>query len=907
VFYRCIALLAGLFTVCVGAHASPSDLRLIVARTAAESGVVDKIVDEFQKKHRYYKVTLTATGGLNALNMARAGQADALITHYPQGEELFIAEGLGVSRNTLMYNDCVLLGPADDPLNLQGERNLMKVFRTLAEHEVDFIVPHVNSGTHQKLSNLWELLDIVPDWVGYESSGASAAGTLQTAAVMGAYTFVDFGTYLSNRDSIGESLIPLYRDHSALRNNYSYIVVNPEKFPESNQTAAAAFREFVLSEEAQSIIETYGEDEYNTNMFTPGAHLDLGLRAERTIKQLQQKQRSFVIAAVLATILGVTLLISLLLFKRTRVLQRATILNQRRFSMAVAGTNDGIWDWDISNNEGYFSPRMQSILGIQIDGEAVTNPLSAILNCVHQDFRDALEYSLNHYLQGDGRDFFGLEVRTRGPTDDDKPGWVMLRGRAIRDEAGQATRMSGSLTDISGAKLQQAAIEHQALHDALTQLPNRLLLLDRLEQIIGNSKRRGQDFALLVMDLDRFKEINDTVGHQIGDELLQQVAHRMLNVARETETVARLGGDEFALLLPSTGSNRAKHVAEKIRLALRRAFDVGHHSFVVGASVGIAMYPEHGETAESLLRRADVAMYHAKHENAGIVVYNVEDDPHSVRRLQLEKDLREAIENDRITLYYQPKIDLRTKTVNGAEALLRWIHPEEGVISPEPIIELSEQTGLIKHLTTSIVNTALRQAALWASRGIVFPIGVNLSVWNVQDPDLPWSIEEQLGKWQVLPEQLEFEITESAMMADTMRAHLVLKRFNELGIKIAVDDFGVGFSSLAYLKRLPVQVLKIDKSFIQNICSDENDQSIVRSTIEMAHNLGLNVVAEGVETNETLNLLCELGCDVAQGYLFSKPLPPEMFVKWIDASPWGQQPRLERPHLSVISAPAKLH
>jgi len=300
-------------------------------------------------------------------------------------------------------------------------------------------------------------------------------------------------------------------------------------------------------------------------------------------------------------------------------------------------------------------------------------------------------------------------------------------------------------------------------------------------------------------------------------------------------------------------------------------------------------------------------MYHAKHENAGIVVYNVEDDPHSVRRLQLEKDLREAIENDRITLYYQPKIDLRTKTVNGAEALLRWIHPEEGVISPEPIIELSEQTGLIKHLTTSIVNTALRQAALWASRGIVFPIGVNLSVWNVQDPDLPWSIEEQLGKWQVLPEQLEFEITESAMMADTMRAHLVLKRFNELGIKIAVDDFGVGFSSLAYLKRLPVQVLKIDKSFIQNICSDENDQSIVRSTIEMAHNLGLNVVAEGVETNETLNLLCELGCDVAQGYLFSKPLPPEMFVKWIDASPWGQQPRLERPHLSVISAPAKLH
>ena len=201
----------------------------------------------------------------------------------------------------------------------------------------------------------------------------------------------------------------------------------------------------------------------------------------------------------------------------------------------------------------------------------------------------------------------------------------------------------------------------------------------------------------------------------------------------------------------------------------------------------------------------------------------------------------------------------------------------------------------------------MRQVAFWGSEGIVFPVGVNLSVWNVQDPDLPWLVEDQITKWGIQPEQLEFEITESAMMADTIKAHTVLKRFNELGIKIAVDDFGVGFSSLAYLKRLPVQVLKIDKSFIQNICSDESDQSIVRSTIEMAHNLGLKVVAEGVETNETLNLLCELGCDIAQGFLFSRPLPPELFVKWVEESPWGQRPVVDRPRLSIVAASARLH
>ncbi|MDA9981610.1 EAL domain-containing protein [Gammaproteobacteria bacterium] len=906
-FQRWGALIAGVFIVCSGAYASPSELRLIVARTAAETGVMNKIIDEFQKDYPEFSVKLTAAGGLDALNRARSGEADALITHYPQGEELFIADGIGVSRNTVMYNDCVLFGPPDDPLHLQGERDLIKVLQTLAENEVDFLVPHENSGTYQKLATLWKLADIVPDWVGYESSGASAAATLKTAATMGSYTFVDFGTFLAHRESVGESLVPLYRDHVALRNSYSYITINSETLPKTNQKAAAAFRKFLLSDGTQSMIEGFGREKYQTNIFTPGAHMDPSLRAEKAIIQLKQKQRSLQIAGGLAIILAVSLFISLFLFKRTRVLQRATFASQSRFSMAVAGSNDGIWDWDILKNEGYFSPRLNRILGITKNDDVVTDPFKVILERIHPDFRDTLVCSVQDYLRGDGRTFFGLELRTCACVDDNNQHWVMLRGKAIRDEKHQPIRMSGSITDITDAKLQQSAIEHQALHDALTQLPNRLLLLDRLEQTICNARRNGHEFALLIMDLDRFKEINDTVGHQIGDEILEQVAHRMQRVARETDTVARLGGDEFAILLPMAEVDRAKHFAEKTRLALRRAFDVRHHSFVVGASVGIAMYPNHGETAESLLRRADVAMYHAKRSNAGIIVYNVEDDPHSVRRLQLEKELREAIENDQITLYYQPKIDLRTKTVCGVEALLRWIHPEDGAISPEQIIELGEQTGLIKHLTGCVINTAMRQAAMWSSQGMIFPIAMNLSVWNVQDPDLPWLVEDQMRKWKILPDQLEFEITESAMMSDTIRAHIVLKRFNELGIKIAIDDFGVGFSSLSYLKRLPVQVLKIDKSFIQNICSDENDQSIVRSTIEMAHNLGLNVVAEGVETNESLSLLCELGCDVAQGYLFSQPLPPELFIKWLETSPWGQRPLVDRPNLSVVYGNARLH
>lgn len=908
-FHRCFALVISVFMLSAATQAvhSSNNLRLLVARTAAESGIFEEIIDEFEKQYPTYNVILTSVGGLEALKMARAGQGDAVITHYPQGENLFIADGIGVSRNTVMYNHCALLGPPDDPLHLQGEQDLVKVFRALAEHEVDFLVPHHNSGTYQKLSSLWKLADVQPDWVGYESSEASAAATLEMAASIGSYTFVDSGTYLSHRESVGEALIPLYRDHVALRNTYSYITVNSKKVPGANQEVAEAFRNFLLSDEIQSFIETFGETIYKTNIFNPGAHLDPNLRVERAMEQLRQKQRSLLIAGSLAAFLAITLFISMFLFKRTRVLQHETIVSQNRFSLAVAGSNDGIWDWDILKNEGYFSPRMRSILGTKTDGEVITDPLNKLLDCTSPDFRDILEYSLLDYLRGDGRTFFALELRTLVHSRKKKPSWVMLRGRVIRDESGKATRMSGSLTDITETKIQQSAIEHQALHDALTQLPNRLLLQDRLEQTITSSRRSGQEFALLIMDLDRFKEINDTVGHQIGDEILEQVAKRMLKVARETDTVARLGGDEFAILLPATPTDRARHMAEKIRLVLRRTFDVGHHSFVVGASVGVAMYPEHGETAESLLRRADVAMYHAKRSNAGIIIYNSEDDPHSVQRLQLEKELREAIENDQITLYYQPKIDLRTKTVIGAEALLRWIHPKEGAISPDPIIELGEQTGLIKHLTARVINTALRQSSLWASQGMVIPVGVNLSVWNVQDPDLPWLVEDQIAKWGILPEQLEFEITESAMMVDTLRAHEVLKRFNELGIKVAVDDFGVGFSSLAYLKRLPVQVLKIDKSFIQNICSDENDQSIVRSTIEMAHNLGLNVVAEGVETNETLAILCELGCDVAQGFLFSKPLPPEMFAKWIENSPWGQQPMVDRPQLSIVTATSNLH
>ena len=427
----------------------------------------------------------------------------------------------------------------------------------------------------------------------------------------------------------------------------------------------------------------------------------------------------------------------------------------------------------------------------------------------------------------------------------------------------------------------QMALEHVAMHDALTSLPNRTLLMDRLNQSIKNAQRRKRSLALLMLDLDRFKEINDTLEHQTGDALLQQVGARLRNVLRDSDTVARLGGDEFAVLLPNVSDTNAMRIAAAIHERLEKVYEVYEHSLYVGVSIGLAVFPQHGETSESLLQHADVAMYTAKRGNRGIMLYDVERDEHSVSHLSVLSDLRSAAENDEFILQYQPKLTMRDSVIEGAEALLRWKHPKHGLIMPDDFINVAEQTGLIKRLSNWVLDTAIRDCQHLHQNGHKINMSVNLSVWDIQDPNIGLNITQKLEKWGLPAHYLTLEITERVMMAEPERARQALSELDNMGVKVVIDDFGTGFSSLLYLKQLPVSMLKVDKSFVIDMMKNESDAAIVHSIIELAHNLGLQTVAEGVENDQTWSWLRTWDCDYAQGYYISHPLSLADFEQYL--------------------------
>jgi diguanylate cyclase (GGDEF)-like protein len=389
------------------------------------------------------------------------------------------------------------------------------------------------------------------------------------------------------------------------------------------------------------------------------------------------------------------------------------------------------------------------------------------------------------------------------------------------------------------------------------------------------------------MDLDRFKDVNDALGHHHGDLLLKQVGPRVLSMLRESDTIARLGGDEFAVLLPATDISGATVAAQKILEALERPFVVEGFFLEIGASIGIAAFPEHGEDTDMLMRRADVAMYQAKQSGSGYAVYISEHDRHSPRRLALMGELRHAVERREMVLYYQPKIDLKTGKTVGVEALVRWQHPQHGLIPPDQFITLAEHTGVIKTLTLWVLSDAIRQILEWHQAGMEISVAVNLSPRNLQDLQLPDQIAELLQTQGVRPDWLELEITEGAIMADPGRAMEILTRLRTMGIRISIDDFGAGYSSLSYLRRLPVSAIKVDKSFVIGMTASEDDAVIVRSTVDLAHNLGLKVVAEGVESREVLDRLVAMGCDAAQGNYINRPVPAADLPRWLSDSPWG--------------------
>lgn len=431
-------------------------------------------------------------------------------------------------------------------------------------------------------------------------------------------------------------------------------------------------------------------------------------------------------------------------------------------------------------------------------------------------------------------------------------------------------------------------LTHQALHDALTDIPNRTLLYERLQQAIVVAKRERKTVALMMMDLDHFKEINDTMGHHTGDLVLQAVATRLRNVLRQSDTVARLGGDEFAMVLPGAGDkNSAILAAKKILNAVQIPISMEGRNLDIGASLGIVLYPDEGDEASLLLQRADVAMYAAKRGKTGYAYYNTDADRYSVDRLALKSELRHAIQNNELVLYYQPKIDFSSNCISGLEALVRWQHPRHGLMFPDDFIPLAERTNLIKPLTEWVLQEALRQSCVWHADDMPLTVAVNISAINLQDPDFIKSVADALHKTGASAEWLELEITETAIMKEPAVAIAAIAELNRMGVQLAIDDFGTGYSSMAYLKKLLVAKIKIDKSFVMDMHSNNNDAVIVRTLIGLGHSLGLSVVAEGVESTEIWNDLKTLGCDSAQGYSMSRPIPPDKLDEWLRQSHWG--------------------
>jgi diguanylate cyclase (GGDEF)-like protein len=436
------------------------------------------------------------------------------------------------------------------------------------------------------------------------------------------------------------------------------------------------------------------------------------------------------------------------------------------------------------------------------------------------------------------------------------------------------------------------AIErHNALHDRLTGLPNRALLMDRMEQAIRSAGGGELPMALLLMDLNRFKDINDTLGHAFGDKLLIELAPRLNSCIRHTDTVARLGGDEFAFVIEGCDLAAARELTSAILDQVEQPFHLDGHQLSVGACIGIAVYPEHGGDARTLLKHADVAMYDAKRNAERCAAYDAGLDSHSVNRLRLVGDLKQALSGKQLVLCYQPKLNLAAQRVTCVEALVRWNHPELGLILPDDFIPAAEHTGLMRPLTLWVLGEALDQLKRWDTQGLMLNVAINLSVRNLCDPSFPAELAAIVAASGLTPTRLTLEVTETSMMINPTLAGEILADLGDMGFRISIDDFGVGYSSLAYIKQLPARELKIDKSFVINMKHDEGDAVIVHSTIGLAHNMGYVVVAEGVEDSETLDLLQILECDFAQGYHIGRPQTGPALAQWLFARERGDGSR----------------
>jgi diguanylate cyclase (GGDEF)-like protein/PAS domain S-box-containing protein len=553
-----------------------------------------------------------------------------------------------------------------------------------------------------------------------------------------------------------------------------------------------------------------------------------------------------------------------------------------RFEATFAGALTGMMLLDLDGRIIDSNRALQELLG-QSPGELAGRRAS---DFVHPDDRREARAAYQRMI-ADG--VSSLRMQHRFVSRDGDVLWVDASASMVRDSDGHKSFAIGMIQDITQRKETEAALlaqaelnEHQALHDALTGLANRTLFRSRIDQAVKAERSTGLRAAVLVIDLDGFKEVNDSLGHAAGDELLMELGRRLCASVRVSDTVARLGGDEFGVLLPyASVSHDVTGAVERMHAAIEEPIALQGLSLSLQASVGVALYPEDGKDVETLLRCADAAMYHAKADKSGWAFYDSRLVRYDTARLTLMGELRRALDQRELVLYYQPKATLADGKVHSVEALVRWKHQVRGIIPPDDFIPMAEQTGLIKPLTLYVIEEALRQCRSWHDGGLRLAIAVNLSARTLVDVDFPTQVAELLERCSVEPGLLEFEITESAMLLDPRRTKLILERLSGMGIRLSIDDFGTGYSSLAYLKRLPVSEIKVDRSFVMNMDDDEDDATIVRSTIDLGRNLGLDVVAEGVESQEVWDRLKTLGCTAAQGYYLSRPVPPSALRDWL--------------------------
>jgi diguanylate cyclase (GGDEF)-like protein/PAS domain S-box-containing protein len=552
--------------------------------------------------------------------------------------------------------------------------------------------------------------------------------------------------------------------------------------------------------------------------------------------------------------------------------------SEERYALAALGSNDGLWDWDLQARRVYFSPRWKEMLGYG-EGEVGDGP-EEWLGRVHPEDRTRVEAQIRTHQEEHSSHF---EIEYRMLHRDGTHRWMLARGVALGNEAGESYRMAGSQTDVTARKRTEEQLVYQALHDALTGLPNRALLMDRLGLALRRGHRRSATrVVVFFLDLDHFKVVNDGLGHTAGDELLVGVARRLVASVREQDTVARLGGDEFVVLLEEVhGAGEATLVVERVLEGLLHPFEVAGQEVFTSASIGITLSGAHARP-EDLLRDADTAMYRAKAGGRGrYEIFDPEMQAQAAARLRMEGELRRALEREEFRVAYQPIVSLETGVPIGFEALVRWEHPERGRILPGEFISLAEETGLIVPLGSWVLREACRQLRAWQTElpgwsGLL--MSVNLSPRQFARADLVRQVDEVLRELSLPPGTLQLELTESLLMEDAEAAVAVLAALESRGVRLAIDDFGTGYSSLSYLQRFPISTLKIDRSFVAGMEAGSSQSKLVRTMVGLARSLGMGVVAEGVETEEQLRVLKRLGCERGQGFLFSHALSSDEVV-----------------------------